>query len=91
VGQRTEHINIIWHFIRGLRNKEEIEADFVRPEDNESDICTKKLPFKLLKGFQENVQNCEMNSRMNWTRIVRIVKVATSKNRHFAQKEHVVN
>jgi hypothetical protein len=51
VGQRTKHIDLHWHYIRGMRNMGEIEADFVRSEDNKLDICTKNLPFKLLKGF----------------------------------------
>jgi hypothetical protein len=52
VGQRTKHIDICWHYICGMRNNGELEADFVRSEDNESDICTKNLPFRLLEGFQ---------------------------------------
>jgi hypothetical protein len=64
------------------------EADFVRSEDNELDICTNNLSFRLLKGFRDNIWNCNMNSRLNWTWIV---KVAVSKNKHFAQKEDVVN
>jgi hypothetical protein len=88
VGQRTKHIDICWHYIRGMWRHGEIEADFMRSEDNESDICTKTLPFGLLKGFQGNIQNCTMNVRTHWDRIV---KAAMSKSRHFAQKEDVMN
>ena len=88
VGQRTKHIDICWHHIHGMQDRGELEGDFVRPEDNESDICTKNLPLKLLKGFRDNIQNGTMNSRMNWTSIVRS---ATSKSRHLEQKGGVVN
>jgi hypothetical protein len=71
-----------------MRNKGEIEADFVQSEYNESDICTKNLPFRLQKGVRDNFWNCRMNSWMNWMRIVR---APTSKNKRFAQKEDVMN
>jgi hypothetical protein len=45
--------------------------------------------FRLLKGSQDNIRNCRMNSRMN---LMRIVKAAMSKNKHLAhQKEDVMN
>jgi hypothetical protein len=38
IGQRKKYIDICWHYICGMRSNGEIEADFVRSEDNESDI-----------------------------------------------------
>ena len=42
--------------------KKIFEMKFVKSENNESDICTKNTPEKLLKGHAENIRNGTMRS-----------------------------
>jgi hypothetical protein len=88
VGARTKHIDIRWHYIRQLRANNELDVEFVRSEDNESDICTKNLPVQLIVKFRDNIRNGTMRSRMLWDVIVKAVE---KESVHCIQKEDVVN
>ena len=55
--ERTRHIDSRYHFIRGLLEDGLVEVEFVRSEDNISDIFTKNLNEKLFCKHKANF-NC---------------------------------
>jgi hypothetical protein len=65
-----------------------LEVDFVRSEDNETDVCPKNLPPKLLESFSKSIRNGLMNVR---TRYEDIVAAVDRESVNIAQKEEVVN
>ena len=46
-GPRTKHVDIRYHFVRDYIEKGIIQIDFVKSEDNDSDIFTKNLGEEL--------------------------------------------
>jgi hypothetical protein len=69
VGQRTKHISIRAHFIRDLWNQGHLDVQFVRSEDNESDICTKNVTEKILAIFSPHIRNGTLRCWRDWSRL----------------------
>ena len=46
--QRTKHVDIRYHFVREFIEDGIVKVQFVRSEDNNSDICTKNVNGELL-------------------------------------------
>ena len=53
---------------------------FVRSEDNESDICTKNTPEKLLKGHAQHIRNGTMKSWREYEKTVETVAAVWREN-----------
>jgi hypothetical protein len=66
VGQRTKHISIRAHFIRDLWSEGYLDVQFVRSEDNESDICTKNVTEKILTIFSPHIREGTLRCWRNW-------------------------
>ena len=46
--QRTKHVDIRYHYVKEYIEDGVVKVQFVRSEDNNSDICTKNLNGELL-------------------------------------------
>ena len=57
MGPRTKAIQIRMHWIREAFEKEELTIDYVKSEENESDIMTKNVTEQLQKKFSERLRN----------------------------------
>jgi hypothetical protein len=71
VGQRTKHISIRAHFIRDLWSQGYLDVQFVRSEDNESDICTKNVTEKIMALFSPHIRNGTLRCWRNWIELNR--------------------
>jgi hypothetical protein len=69
VGQRTKHISIRAHFIRDLWSQGHLDVQFVRSEDNESDICTKNVTEKILTTFSPHIRAGTLRCWRNWNEL----------------------
>jgi Reverse transcriptase (RNA-dependent DNA polymerase) len=58
-GKRTKHIDVRYHFIRGLINKQDVEVKFVKTTENDADIYTKNTSGELFKkhtaGYMQDI------------------------------------
>jgi hypothetical protein len=59
------------HFIRDLWNQGFLDVQFVRSEDNESDICTKNVTEKILTTFSPHIRNGTLRCWRDWERLNR--------------------
>jgi hypothetical protein len=66
VGQQTKHISIRAHFIRDLWNEGNLDVQFVRSEDNESNICTKNATEKILTTFSPHIREGTLKCWRNY-------------------------
>jgi hypothetical protein len=66
VGQRTKHISIRAHFIRDLWSQGYLDVQFIRSEDNESDICTKNVTDKIMSLFSPHIRNGTLRCWRKW-------------------------
>ena len=57
VSARTKHIDVRHHYVRELREKGEVEVEFVRGRENVSDGMTKNLPTPLFKEHTSSILN----------------------------------
>ena len=71
VGQRSKHISIRAHFIRDLSSQGYLDVQFVRSEDNDSDICTKKVTEKKMTLFSPHIRNGTLRCWRNWDEVNR--------------------
>ena len=69
VGQRTKHIETRMHFIREMFDKKELAVNFVRSEENESDIMTKNLPEALHNKFAIRIRMGKLRLYEQWDEI----------------------
>jgi hypothetical protein len=69
VGQRTKHISIRAHFIRDLWSQGLLDVQFVRSEDNESDLCTKNVTEKILTTFSPHIRDGTLRCWRNWNEL----------------------
>ena len=51
--QRTKHVDVRYHFVREYIEDGIVKVQFVKSEDNDSDICTKNLNGELLDKHAE--------------------------------------
>ena len=62
-GTRTKHIDIKMHFVRYYIEDGIIQIEFIKSEDNKSDMCTKNVKAELLEkhsmGILEDVKEME--------------------------------
>ena len=58
-GQRTRHIDIQHHWMRGLQFNGEIEVVYVHTDDNESDIDTKHCSVKVFDKHARKKRNLD--------------------------------
>ena len=56
---QTKHINTRYHFGRNYIKNGTIKIDFVRSENNDSDIFTKNLPKELFIKHSNKFMDCE--------------------------------
>ena len=54
---RSKHIDVRWHFIRGLVEKKELKVVHVASEWQHADILTKALHVKLFKRHRKALLN----------------------------------
>ena len=57
VGQRTKHIDVRDHFIRGLIEDGKVQVVFTRSEDNYADILTKNVNQELFRKHAKDIDN----------------------------------
>ena len=57
VGARTKHIDVRAHFIRELEDEGYLKVQFVRSEENSSDILNKNCPEKLHTKHAAKMRN----------------------------------
>jgi hypothetical protein len=69
VGQRTKHISIRAHFIRDLWSQGHLDVQFVRSENNESDLCTKNVTEKILTTFSPHIRDGTLRCWRNWNEL----------------------
>jgi hypothetical protein len=80
VGTRTKHIDMRYHFLMEHFEKKRFNIEFVRSEDNESDVPTKNTPERLLKMHAVNMRNGTMNTWTNYSEYVNTVHVVWREN-----------
>ena len=80
VGARTKHIAVRYHFLREHYENKDFEMKFVRSENNESDICTKNTPEKLLKSHAHHIRNGTMRSWREYEKTVETVAAVWREN-----------
>ena len=73
MGPRTKAIQIRMHWIREAFEKEELTIDYVKSEENESDIMTKNVTEQLQKKFSERLRNGTLRIYEQWNSIVQSV------------------
>ena len=57
IGKRTKHIDIKYRFVNSLVKEGLLKAEFIRSEDNASDIMTKHLVEKLFVKHADDIYN----------------------------------
>ena len=48
ISDRTKHIDVVYHHVRDLHEKQQFNLERVSSNDNPADICTKALPAPRL-------------------------------------------
>ena len=61
-GQWTKHIDIRYHFIRDLVNKNKLELKYMRSENNRADMLTKNVSEEKLTKFSKEILGRKMQS-----------------------------
>lgn len=54
-GQNTKHVDICYHFVRELIEDKVLQVNFIRSEENESDIMTKNTTRELFEKHQNKL------------------------------------
>ncbi len=62
VGQRTKHIDTRYHFVRDMIQRGEVQAVYVRSENNHADLCTKNLNKNLFGKHGDCIINGDLGS-----------------------------
>ena len=57
VGQRTKHIDIKWHHVRDMIKDGDLDVQYVRSDDNPSDIMTKNSKEVLYIKHAASMKN----------------------------------
>ena len=57
VGQRTKHIDIKWHHVRDMIKDGDLDVQYVRSDDNPSDIMTKNSKEVLYVKHVASMKN----------------------------------
>jgi hypothetical protein len=73
VGARTKHVDVRHHFIGEHCEKKDFDVKHVKSEENESDILTKNMTEKILKGHAENIRNGTVMAWMDCQKSVEMV------------------
>jgi hypothetical protein len=73
VGQRMKHISII----RDLWNGGHLDVQYMRSEDNETDICTKNVTEKILTTFSWHIREGTLRCWRNWNHMNEEIVQAT--------------
>jgi hypothetical protein len=58
--KKTMHIDTKYHFIREMKNNDEISVDFCKYEDQFVDMFTNPLPKELFEIHRKNNGFCEL-------------------------------
>jgi hypothetical protein len=62
VGQRTKHIDTRYHFVRDMIQRGEVQAVYVRSENNHADLCTKNLNKTLFDKHSGKIIGGDLGS-----------------------------
>jgi len=66
MGSRTKAIQIRMHWIREAFEKEELTVDYVKSEENESDIMTKNVTEPFQEKFSKRLRNGTLRIYEQW-------------------------
>ena len=85
VGQRTKHIDVRDHFIRGLIEAKQIKIVFTRSEDNYADILTKNVNQELFKKHANDIDQGRLKYNSTPEKVVTIERddLWMKEERHF--------
>jgi hypothetical protein len=69
VGQRTKHVSIRARFVRDSWSQGHSDVQFVRSENNESDLCAKNVTEKILTTFSPHVRDGTLRRWRSWNEL----------------------
>ncbi|MEL7196344.1 MAG: reverse transcriptase domain-containing protein [Bacteroidota bacterium] len=88
VGERTKAIQVRMHWIREAFEKEEFNIDYVKTDQNESDIGTKNVDEKLQSKFSDRLRNGKLRIYQDWENIMKHFEVDGHQNGEAVVLDH---